>query len=227
MGCMGLAGRRCLWSQWVFVVVAIAASGATYPAVARCEGASPSAAVLSLKAGDVKGFKPGRPQVFRAAREVEMASGQKPSPSEVERYESEGFVEAAIARLRSDSEPGAAGVASVFAFGTPAAAQAEMKAELGEEIDRSTLREEGVLTYLTLRRFSISGVPGSVAFSFLPNRAAKRKSLESGVAKGFVVLGSCLVTVGVVKPSSDEVVEPVIGGMRAIFGRSGGICPQV
>lgn len=100
-----------------------------------------------------------------------------------------------------------------------------MKAELKEEIDPAALRKEEILDYLVLRHFKVPGVPTAVAFAFVSNRAAQRAGLESGVAKGLFVEGNCLFAVGDARFKSNEVVEPVISGVQAIFNRSGGICP--
>jgi hypothetical protein len=201
------------------LLVALAA-----PAPANAADISPLVDFL-LKPGEMSGFTPGKPRVFRTVSAIEAASGEKPTEAEIKRYEAEGFVEAATVRMHSNAEPAARGISSVFEFETPIDARAEMKAELKEEIDPAVLRKEGILDYLVLRHFKIPGVPRAVAFAFVSNRAAERAGLESGVAKGLFVEGNCLFAVGVARFKSNEVVEPVISGVQAIFNRSGGICP--
>jgi hypothetical protein len=194
------------------------------PVPANAADASPLVAFL-LKSGEMSGFMPGKPRVFRAVAEVETASGEKPTELETKRYEGEGFVEAATVRMHSNAEPVAKGISSIFEFETPMDARAEMKAELKEEIDPAALRKDGILDYLVLRHFKVPGVLGAVGFAFVSNRAAERAGLESGVAKGLFVEGDCLLAVGDGQFKSDEVVEPVISGVQAIFSRTGGICP--
>jgi hypothetical protein len=201
------------------LLVALAA-----PVLVNAADTSPLVAFL-LKPGELSGFTPGKPRVFRTVAAIETASGEKPTELVTMRYEAEGFVEAATVRMHSNAEPAAKGISSVFEFETPLDARAEMKAELKEEINPAALRKEGILDYLTLKQFKVPGVPRAVAFAFVSNRTAERAGLESGVAKGFFVEGNCLFAVGVGKFTSDEVVEPVISGVQAIFTRSGGICP--
>lgn len=203
----------------MLLLVALAA-----PVSAGGADASPLVTFL-LKPGEMTGFTPGKARVFRAVAAVETASGEKPSEPETMRYEAEGFVGAATVRMHSNAEPAAKGISSVFEFETPVDARAEMKAELKEVIDPAAPRKEGILDYLVLKHFTVPGVPKAVAFAFVSNRAAERAGLESGVAKGLFVEGSCLVAVGDVRFKSNEVVEPVISGVQAIFNRSGGICP--
>jgi hypothetical protein len=202
------------------LLVALAAT-----ASASTADVSPLAGLL-LEPGEMSGFIPGKPQVFRAVASIEAPSGEEPGKPEIERYEAEGFVEAATVRMHSSAEPGAKGLSSVFEFETPLGAKAEMKAELKEEFDPVALRREGILDYLVLRRFRVPGVSGAIAFAFLPNRTAERAGLESGVAKGFFVDGNCLFAVGAARFKSSEVIEPVVSGVQALSRRSGGNCPD-
>lgn len=194
------------------------------PVSANAADASPLVAFL-LKPGDMSGFTPGKPRVFRTVAAVETASGEKPTELEIKRYEAEGFVEAATVRIHSNAEPAARGISSVFEFESPIGARAEMKAELKEEIDSAALRKKVISDYFVVRHFKVPGVPRAVAFAFVSNRKAERLGVESGVAKGLFVEGNCLFAVGVARFKSNEVVEPVVGGVQAIFNRSGGICP--
>jgi len=194
------------------------------PMPATAAGASPLVSFL-LKPGEMSGFTPGKPRVFRTVAAIETASGEKPTELKTKRYEAEGFVEAATVRMHSNVEPAARGISSVFEFETPIDARAEMKAELKEEIDPAALRKEGILDYLVLRHFKVPGVPRAVGYAFVSNGAAERAGLESGVAKALFVEGNCLFAVGIGRFKSNEVVEPVISGVQAIFNRSGGICP--
>jgi hypothetical protein len=193
------------------------------PAPAKALEAPPLGAFL-LKAGEMRGFTPGKARVFRTVAAVETASGEKPTELETKRYEAEGFVEAATVRMHSKTEPAAKGISSVFAFETEIDARAELKAELNEQIDPVSLRKKGILDYLVLKRFKISRVPGAVAFAFLPNRRAKRAGAEVGVAKALFVEGACLIAVAVARFESEEVVEPVTDGVQAVFSRTDGVC---
>lgn len=197
---------------------------AVAPMPAKAVDASPLVALL-LKPGEMSGFVSGKPRVFRTVREVEMASGERPTEPVTKRYEAEGFVEAATVRMHSTAEPVAKGVSSVFEFETPLDARAEMKAELKEEIDPAALRKDGILDYFVLRHFKVPGVAGAVAFAFLSNKAAETVGSDAGVAKGLFVVGNCLIAVGAAKFKSNDVVEPVIRGVQAISRRSAGICP--
>jgi hypothetical protein len=194
------------------------------PVPANAADASPLVAFL-LKPGEMSGFIPGTPRVFRTVAAVETAAGEKPTESETRRYEAEGFVEAASVRMHSNAKPAARGISSVFEFVTPMDARAEMKAELKEEIDRVALRRKGILDYLVLRHFRVPGVPKAVGFALVSNRAAERAGLEAGVAKGLFVEKNCFLAVGNARFRSSEVVEPVINAVQAVFNRSGGICP--
>lgn len=203
----------------MLLLVALAA-----PVPANAADASPLIAFL-LRPGEMSGFTPGKPRVFRSVAAVETTAGEKLTESVTKRYEAEGFVEAATVRMHSNAEPVAKGISSVFEFETPIDARAEMKAELKEEIGPAALRKEGILDYLVLRHLKVPGVPRAVAFAFVSNGSANRLGLESGVAKGLFVEGNCLFAVGDGRFNSNEVVEPVISGVQAIFNRSGGICP--
>jgi|GEM_PF-3925618 len=184
--------------------------------------ADAGAAVVSflLKPGDVAGIAPGMAQVFRTASAVRNAAGERPAKSEIERYEAEGFVEAAIVRLHDPAEGAAKGLSSVFEFETVAGAKAEMQVELKEELDPRAMRKEGILRFLTLRHVKVPGVPTAVAFAFTSNAAAAKLGLESGIAKGLFIDGSCLVAVGIFRPTSKEVIEPVRSGVQAISERT-------
>jgi hypothetical protein len=186
--------------------------------------ADPPVVSFLLKPGEVRGFAPRKAQVFRTVSAVRNAAGERPTRPEIGRYEEEGFVEAAIVRLHDRTEPAAKGISSVFEFETAAGARAEMEAEL-KEVDPRALRKGSSLKYFTLRHFKVPEVPKAVGFAFVSNKAAARIGRESGIAKGLFVEGNCLLAVGVFRLRSREVVEPVRGGVRAIFNRSGGICP--
>lgn len=194
------------------------------PAVANASGASPVIHFL-LKSGDARGFVSGKTQVFRTVAAVRTAAGKSPSKSEIRRLELEGFIEAAIVRLHDRTEPPAEGVSSVFEFETEAGARAEMDAELKDELHPRALRREGSLKYFTLRHFKVPGVPKAVGFALVSNRAAAKVGRESGIAKGLFIEGSCLFAVGVYRPMSKEVAEPVISGVQAIARRTDDSCP--
>jgi hypothetical protein len=194
------------------------------PVPANATDASPLVPFLMLS-GDMGGFGPGKAQIFPTVAEVKSAAGERPAKREIRRYEAEGFIEAALVRIHRRAEPAARGISSVFEFETPTGAEAEMKAELKEELDPEALREEGILRYLTLRHFKVPGVPQVVAFAFLPRKSADRLGVESGIAKALLVEGNCLLTVGVFSQASNEVIEPVVSGVQAIFERADGSCP--
>jgi hypothetical protein len=210
--------RRVLTSLLVMSLVASAT-----PVPARAEDVSLLVDFL-LKPEEMSGFTPGKARVFRTVAAIETASGEKPAELEIKRYEAEGFVEAATVRMHSRAEPAAKGISSVFEFKSPLDARAEMKVELKEEVGM-TLHKKGILDYFVLRHFKVPGVPGAVGFAFVSNRAAERAGLELGVAKGLFVEGNCLLAVANGRFTSNDVVEPVISGVQAIFNRSSGICP--
>ncbi|HYC54272.1 MAG TPA: hypothetical protein VEL28_04965 [Candidatus Binatia bacterium] len=212
-----------LWAVGALVATASLVA-ALMPAMACAKSVSPLIPLLS-KPGEIGGFEPGKPQVFRAVIAVRNASGSRPTAAELRRYEREGFVEAAIVRLHGKAESAAMGVSSVFEFESPLDARAEMKAKLKEDFDPAALRKEGILDYFTLRHFNVPGVAGAVAYALVSNKAAEKVGSEAGVAKGLFVVGNCLIAVGVAKFKSSDVFEPVITGAQAIFDRSGGICP--
>lgn len=185
--------------------------------------ADPSIVSFLLKPGQVRRIVPRKAEVFRTVSAVRDAAGERPARPEVGRYEEEGFVEAAIVRLHDRTEPAAEGISSVFEFDTAAGARAEMEAEL-KEVDPRALRKEGFPKYLTLRHFKVPEVPKAVGFVFVSNKAAARVGREFGIAKGLFIEGKCLFAIGIYRPTSKEVTEPIIGGVQAIAGRAAGGC---
>jgi hypothetical protein len=177
-----------------------------------------------LKQGEMGRFLPGKTQVFRTVTAVRNAAGESPARSQVQRYETEGFAEGAMVRIHNRREPAAQGVSSVFAFETANDAKAEMKAALAEQLEPVSLREPG-LPYFHLRRFKVPGVPAAVAFELVTSKAADKLGVESGIAKAIFTERSCLFEVGVLRPGSKEVAEPVSSGVQAISERVGGACP--
>jgi hypothetical protein len=195
------------------VVPPVAASGANL---------SPLVPFL-LKPGDMSGFKPGRPQVFRTLGAVREASGEKPPKREIRRWEAEGFVEAVIALIHDSDEPSSVGNSSVFEFETTTGAKAELHAEEKEESE--VMMPAASRKYFTRRRFDVPGVPSAVVYAFVTNRAAAKLGVESGIAKGLFTEGNCLITIGIARFASNEVTKPVIGGVQALYRRTGGTCP--
>lgn len=218
--------RRCRWYRRIVQVLTVTTLLAVLvaPVAANARYASPVAPFL-VKSGEVRGFDLGRPQVFRTVSAVRDAAGGRPTRSEIRRYETEGFIEAAIVRLHDRAERAAKGVSSVFEFETPTGAKAEMKAKLEEEFDPAALRSKEFSRYFTSRRFTVPGVPGAAAFAYVTNRAAAKVGVESGTAGGLIVEGNCLLSVGIFRPGSKEVSELVISGLQAISGRTPGSCP--
>jgi hypothetical protein len=206
-------------------LAATALLGATTTIVVPYANAVPSVVSLLLKPGEVREIAPGKAQVFGSAPAVRNAAGERPVKSEVERYEAEGFVEAAIVRLHDRTERAAEGLSSVFEFESVAGAKAEMHAELKEVLDPRAMRIKGILRFLTLRHVEVPSVPTAVAFAFTSKPAAVRLGFESGIAKGLFIEGTCLVTVGIFRPSSNDVMEPVRTGIQAISERTAGTCP--
>jgi hypothetical protein len=204
------------------LAAAIVLAAVVAPVAANGAGVSPLVPFL-LKPGDMSGFKPGKPQVFRTLGAVREASGEKPPKREIRRWEAEGFVEAAIARIRNTAEPAGVGNSSVFEFDTPAGAKTEMHVEVKEEFELKM--PAATRKYFTRRRFGVPGVPGAVVYAFVSNRAAAKFGVGVGIAKGLFVEGNCLVTTGIGRFASREVTEPVIGGIQAIYRRTGGSCP--
>jgi len=193
------------------------------PVTVNAEGASPLAPFL-LRPGDVTGFVPGKVRVFRTASAVRSAGGEKLAKSEVRRYESEGFVEAAMVRLHDQAELSAQGISSVLDFATPGGANAEMRAELEEDRHPQSTRIEGMPSYLIVRHFKVPGVPKAVGVAFVTNRAADRVGLKAGIAKGLFTEGDCLFTIGIFRPTSKNVIEPVAHGIQAVSGRPANPC---
>lgn len=213
------------YRRWVTVIIATALAAVMTPVVANARNVSPITPFL-LKAGEVRGITPGKVQVFRAASAVRNGAGEIRTEPEIRRYETEGFVEAALVRIHDLAEPMARGVSTVFEFKTSAGAQAEMHVELKEELDPDVLRREGVFKYLALRHFKAPGVPEVRAYAFVTNRAAEKLGLESGIAHGLFVQGTCLFSIGILRPASNYVIEPVRTGIQAIAGRVDGTCPS-
>lgn len=193
--------------------------------VAGLANAKPTSPVVYflLKPGEVSGIDPGKAQIFRTASAVRTGAGESPSKAEVMRYESEGFVEAAIARIHDRVEPTARGISSVFVFDTPSGAREELKAEVKNAFSPQAPGIGGN-RYFVQRRFKVPEVPGAVGFAVVSNAAARKLGVEAGVAKGLFIEGSCLISVGLFRPTSNDVTRPTVSGIQAISERTG-TCP--
>jgi hypothetical protein len=99
-----------------------------------------------------------------------------------------------------------------------------MKAELKKDLEPRALRTE-VKPYFTVRRLKVPGVPTAVVFALVSNRTSDAIGVESGIAKGLVAEGNCLLEVDIYRPLSKEVVKPIIGGVQAVSRRTSGVCP--
>jgi hypothetical protein len=193
------------------------------PGAANATGPSPLLPFL-LKKGDMSGFVPGKARVFRTVQDLREASGERPSGREIKRYEAEGFVEGATVKIHGRTEVGAEGASSILEFEAAEGAKVELRTELKEEFNRKILGKEGG-KFFTLRRFKVPGVPEAVAFEFVTNKLADALGIETGVAKGMAVEGSCLLETGILRLQSKEVTKPIISGVQAMVRRTGGICP--
>lgn len=171
-----------------------------------------------LKPGDMVDFAPGRPQTFRTPAEVRNGSGEPLPRPTVARLESEGFAEAALARIHGRAERSSKGVSKVFRFESPAGAFNEMHIEAEQQFTSGILPKQG-RRYFTFERAKISALPGAEVFAVTSNQAAAEVGVESGVAEALVVSGSCLFSLGIYRPASREARKPVVEGIRAISGR--------
>jgi hypothetical protein len=207
----------------IVLVAAIFLLATALPNGSPAAEVSPITAFL-LKRGAIGGIVPGNARIFRSVLAVRSAYGERPAKHEVRRYETEGLLEAATVRIHDKVERAAKGFSSVFEFQTTAGAMAEMEAEVNAEVDPEVLHTVGG-QYLTLKHFSVPGVPEVVSVAFVTNNAAAQLGVESGTAKGLFVEGSCLLAVGIFRPASKDVIEPVISGVQAISERSDGMCP--
>lgn len=113
---------------------------------------------------------------------------------------------------------------NVIDFAMPAGAKAEMRAALAEGPRLDDL-PRGAARYFNLRDFKVIGVPGAAGFAFETNRAAAKLGIRSGISKGLVVEGSCLLEIGIFRTDSTKLVEPVAKGIQAVHRRTGYICP--
>ncbi len=188
-------------------------------------GAVPPVGSFLLRPGEIRTIEPGKAQVFRTVSAVENGAGESADRAEIERFESESFVEAALVRLHDRDEPAARGISSVFEFEAVAGAREEMKAELTEALELRATRREEKPRLLIMRLSKVPGVSRAVVFATLPNKAADRLGFEAGVGSGLFVVGNCFFKIGILRPKSREVVEPVIRGVQAISRRIDGRCP--
>ena len=193
------------------------------PIAANARALSPVVPLL-LKSGEVIGIKSGKCQIFQTAAAVRNGAGEVPTEAAIKRYEAEGLVEAAIVRLHDRAEPTAKGISSVFSFETPSGAKSEMKAELNEDPGPQALRIEGN-RYLVQRHFTVPGVRGAGGIAVVSSDAARKLGLEFGVAKGLFIEGSCLVAIGIFRPTSNDVTRLVVNGIQAVSERTGDSCP--
>jgi hypothetical protein len=178
---------------------------------------------LLARSGEVDGFRPGAVQIFRSIADLRNASNDL-SPAKSRRYEVEGFVEAAAVRMHDRAEPAAEGISGVIEFETPAGAMEELRAESAEELTSLRVLARRQSRFFVLRRLEVPGVSRSVAFSFETNKAAAENGIRSGIAKGLLVEGRCLMSVGVLRRRSKEVSSLIVGAVRSISGRTTGAC---
>jgi hypothetical protein len=218
----GRGGRK--WPVAAFLVVlglllvaqliSVASSGATNSLLVR----------FLVKPGDMKGFRPGKPQVFPSIPELTNPSGEHPSSGEIERYETEGLVEAATVRIHGRAESVAKGDSWVFRFIGTSGPMEEMKAELKKDLEPKALRTE-VKPYFSVRHLRVPGVASAAAFAFISNKASDALGVESGIAKGLVVEGNCLLELDLYRPLSKEVIRPIISAVQAVSRRAVATCP--
>jgi hypothetical protein len=154
---------------------------------------------------------------------VKRASGERITKREVRRLESEGFVEGAMVQLHDQTESGALAFSSVSEFNSTAGAAAELKAE-SKEVARALSSTKGHQLF-ELSRFSVPGVSGSVAFAFVTTKAAEKIGVKSAVGKGLYIEGSCLLTFGILRPSSRDVKGPLVHFLQSAHQRTEGTCP--
>jgi hypothetical protein len=205
------------------VVAAVLFIGLGHPIASNAADASPLTSFL-LKPGEIGGFVPGKARVYRTASAIRSAYGKRPTKSEIRRFETEGFVEAATVRIHDRLEKSAEGFSSVAEFQTRTGAGEELKAEMKAQLN-SKVRNTARGQYFVQRHFSVPGVSRVFGVVLQTNEMAAQLGIESAIANALFVEGNCLFAVAVYRPASKEVVASVITGIQAISRRSEGECP--
>lgn len=188
------------------VVLAVVLAGLGVPSAGA--GQSVSSASLAryvVQTGEETGYSPsGEPTFTRSA--ASWATGNPNAASDAKRMRGEGF-KASLDQNTTGSN-GTAGLSFVIALASPAAAAAEERAQLKED-----LAENSPAT-----RFKIKQLPTSEGFT--------AQGTNMRVANVLFVEGSCVLLVGDETDGADP-RPPVIAGAMKVYGRTdhrAGVC---
>jgi len=166
---------------------------------------SASLARYVLRAGEETGYSPsGAPTFTRSA--ASWATGNPNAAADAKRLREEGFSAALTQHTTGPNSTG--GVSGVIVLASPAAAAAEERAQLKEDVAQNS----------PVTRFTIKQLPTSEGFT------AKG---TSAVANVLFVEGSCVLTVGDETELGNNPRPPVIAGALKVYGRTAhraGVC---
>jgi hypothetical protein len=202
--------RRSVASSSVVVVLAVVLAGVGVASAGAAQ--SVSSASLSryvVQTGEETGYSlSGAPTFTRSA--AAWATGDPNAPTDAKRMRGEGF-RAALTQHTTGSN-GTAGVSFVIAVASHAAAAAEERVQLSEDLSENS----------HVTRFTIKKLPTSEGF------AAKfaANGINMRVANVLFVEGSCVLLVGDETDGANP-RPPVIAGVLKVYGRTAhraGVC---
>ena len=188
------------------VVLAVVLAGLRVPSAGVGESvSSASLARYVVQTGEETGYPPsGAPTFTRSA--ASWATGDPDAPTDAKRLRGEGF--RGVLTQHTTGSNGTGGESFVIALASPAAAAAEERAQLKED-----LAENSAVT-----RFTIKQLPTSEGF------AANGTNMR--VANVLFVEGSCVLLVGDETDGANP-RPPVIAGALKVYGRTAhraGVC---
>src|ERR1700722_9087964 len=192
------SARRSVASGSV-VVLAVVLAGLGVPSAGA--GQSVSSASLAryvVQTGEETGYSPsGAPTFTRSA--ASWASGNPDAPTDAKRLRREGFKAALTQQTTGSNSDG--GISFVIALASPAAAAAEERAQLKEDLAENS----------SVTRFTIKQLPTSEGF------AAQGTNMR--VANVLFVEGSCVLLIGD-ETDGAKPRPPVIAGALKVYGRT-------
>jgi hypothetical protein len=196
--------RRSVASGSVVVLAVVLAGLGVASAGAAQSVSSASLSRYVVQTGEETGYSPsGAPTFTRSA--AAWATGDPNAPTDAKRMRGEGF-KAALTQ-HTTGPNGAAGLSFVIALASPAAAAAEERVQLNEDVAENS----------QVTRFTIKQTPTSEGF------ATKGTATAANV---LFVEGSCVLLVGDETDGANP-RPPVIAGALKVYGRTAhrkGVC---
>lgn len=154
-----------------------------------------------VRSGEEPGFTPRSPQVFRSVNAWVTGEPSAQRAGDIQRYNSEGFVAAALEHTTPSA--GGDGISNVVEFATATGARHEMT---------NVLQTSGGST-----TFTVAGIPTA--------RGTKSQNPGETDANLVWVQGRCTLLVGESIPNSTAPTKPLGVAAKAVYRRTGGTCP--